>query len=770
MAQAREVCDRLREAFPEHEYEIVVISTKGDQIQNVALKQIGEKGIFVKEIERELLNGTIHLGVHSMKDMPAQCEKGLTFTKTWKREDPRDVLILREANSLNDLKEGAKIGTGSQRRACQLKWLRPDLQIVDIRGNVDTRLRKMKEQGLDGIVLACAGLKRLGMEQVITQYLTPEQMVPACGQGALALEIREDHEVLQKMLDSLAHEESHACIEAERSFLKAAGGGCHAPVGANCTWHEGTLRMEAVYGTSSIEGLKRVVVWGSDGERLGRQAAELLSGCKEAGMVYLAGAGPGDEELITVKGKRIIEEADCIIYDHLANPDLLKFAKPDCEKLYVGKENHRHVMRQEEINALLVQKAMCCQSVVRLKGGDPYVFGRGGEEGIYLRERGIPFEVIPGISSVTAGLAYGGIPITHRGVSKGFQVITAHQKEGRPAKIDYTALAKSEDTCVFLMGFSKIKEIAEGLLLAGKDPQCPVAVISNATLPKQRTCIGTLETIVQKTREVFLEPPALIVVGNVVRLRSSLNFFEEKPLFGKRYLVTKIGEETSKLTSGLREMGGDVTEIQTGEIKRWDNAVREEMFSNPGWIVLTSRHGVEAFFHSLKAQKIDLRALAAQKFAVVGKKTAEALELYGIYADLIPPVFEGAALCGELERMAGSKEQILYGVPKGEGGEEILRLKESHNVLEVCLYENQEYYEEVPMIPFDAAFFTCASSVKRLFGRLSDSQRLAFESGAIEAVSIGTSTTKALEHFGVCKIRQAVSATYEGMLSIVKSP
>ena len=147
MAQAREVCDRLREAFPEHEYEIVVISTKGDQIQNVALKQIGEKGIFVKEIERELLNGTIHLGVHSMKDMPAQCEKGLTFTKTWKREDPRDVLILREANSLNDLKEGAKIGTGSQRRACQLKWLRPDLQIVDIRGNVDTRLRKMKEQG-----------------------------------------------------------------------------------------------------------------------------------------------------------------------------------------------------------------------------------------------------------------------------------------------------------------------------------------------------------------------------------------------------------------------------------------------------------------------------------------------------------------------------------------------------------------------------------------------------------------------------------------------
>ena len=278
MVQAGLVCDTLKQRFPEHTYELVVISTRGDKVQNVALREMGGKGIFVKEIEEELLRREIQLGVHSMKDMPSECADGLIFTKAWKREDPRDVLILREAGSLDQLREGAVIGTGSMRRECQLKRMRPDIRIAGIRGNVDTRLRKMEEQKLDGIVLAAAGLKRLGMEQMITQYLEPEQMVPACAQGVLALEIREDNQVLRHMLDTFAHEESQVCVEAERSFLKAVGGGCHVPAGANCRFCGGLLEFRAVLGTEDGSRMEQVVLKGTTPRELGGQAAEFLEG------------------------------------------------------------------------------------------------------------------------------------------------------------------------------------------------------------------------------------------------------------------------------------------------------------------------------------------------------------------------------------------------------------------------------------------------------------------------------------------------------------
>lgn len=278
MVQAQLVCETLKQRFPEHTYEIVVISTKGDRFQNVALREMGDKGIFVKEIEEELLRGEIQLGVHSMKDMPSECADGLIFTKSWKREDPRDALILREAGSLDELREGAVIGTGSMRRECQLKRIRPDIRIVGIRGNVDTRLRKMEEQKLDGIILAAAGLKRLKMEHMITEYLEPEQMVSACAQGALALEIKEDSRVLKELLDSFADEESQACVEAERAFLKAVGGGCHVPAGANCRHCGSMLELMAVFGSEDGSRLERITLKGTETKELGEKAAEILKG------------------------------------------------------------------------------------------------------------------------------------------------------------------------------------------------------------------------------------------------------------------------------------------------------------------------------------------------------------------------------------------------------------------------------------------------------------------------------------------------------------
>lgn len=276
LTQTTDVCEQLKKAYPEHTFEIVVISTKGDRVQNVALNQIGDKGLFVKEIEEQLLNGNIQLGVHSMKDMPSECEEGLDFTKVWKREDPRDVLILREKKSLDELPVGAVIGTGSLRRGYQLKQLCPDLQIVDIRGNVDTRLRKMEEQKLDGIVLAAAGLLRLGLGNLITQYLETEQMVSACAQGALALEIKKDNEKMREMLDALSDKESQIEVEAERTFLAEMEGSCHVPIGASCNVENGTCKMQAIYGTEDGSKIVKATVSEKDPILAGKTIAHKI--------------------------------------------------------------------------------------------------------------------------------------------------------------------------------------------------------------------------------------------------------------------------------------------------------------------------------------------------------------------------------------------------------------------------------------------------------------------------------------------------------------
>ncbi len=274
LVQANYVCKRLQEQYPQHSFEIKVIQTQGDKIQNKPLNQIGTKGVFVKEIEEQILADEVQIGVHSMKDMPAQPAEGLLFTRAWKREDPRDVLILREKKSFAELPEGAVIGTGSMRRKVQLLRMRSDIRVVDIRGNVDTRLRKMEEQKLDGIVLAAAGLHRLGLEHLITQYFTTEEMISAPAQGILALEISEKRGELKEMLDALSEEETEVEATAERGFLAEIGGDCHVPVGASCVRNEdGTLTLAAMFGDESGEKTAYTTIVGTNPQALAKEAA-----------------------------------------------------------------------------------------------------------------------------------------------------------------------------------------------------------------------------------------------------------------------------------------------------------------------------------------------------------------------------------------------------------------------------------------------------------------------------------------------------------------
>lgn len=464
------------------------------------------------------------------------------------------------------------------------------------------------------------------------------------------------------------------------------------------------------------------------------------------GTVFLVGAGPGDPGLITQKGLDCLRRADCVVYDHLANDSFLMETKPDCEKIYVGKQAGNHTMPQEAINRLLAEKAQTCETVVRLKGGDVYVFGRGGEEGAWLRREGVPFVVVPGVTSAIAGLAYAGIPITHRGVARGFRVMTAHDKGGGLTDLDFGSMADTRDTLVFLMGLSLVGEIASRLLAAGKPPETPAAVISEATLPAQRVVTAPLSELEARVREAALPSPALIVVGEVVNERETLRFFGEGTLGGVRVLVPCVGDAPSRLGELLRGKGAFVTEALVRRIREVPGVLTEEDVRWAQALVLTSRRACAFFFGQLFALGLDARALANVRIAAVGPGTAEALRGYGLRADLIPEPHTGAGMEALLRRALAPGTRVLY--PKVKG----LAPELAGALASFCELRAPELYENLPAkgdaLPADAAFgaavFTSASAVRgalELFGRdaLAACGRL---------VSIGPKTTAELEANG----------------------
>lgn len=766
LAQAEYVCGRLAEAYPSEEFEIRIIKTKGDIVLDKPLHEIGDKGIFVKEIEEKIRDGEVHIGVHSMKDMPSCPAPGLRFTRAWKREDPRDVLILREKKTLEELPEGAVIGTGSRRREYQLKRLRPDLKVVNIRGNVDTRIRKMEEEHLDGIILAAAGLHRLGMKERVTCYLEAEEMISAPAQGVLALEIREEETALGELLDALSDEETNQAVEAERGFLQEMGGGCHVPVGAVCRRRaDGLCQLDAMFGNESGSRQAYVTVCGEQTGQLATEAAFKIRQ-KMAGTVYLVGGGPGDPGLITVKGLQALREADCVIYDRLSSHQLLEEAKPGCEMVYVGKADHRHTIKQEYINQILVEKSMRYEKIVRLKGGDAYVFGRGGEEGLYLAEKGVPFEVIPGVSSAIAGLAYAGIPITHRGKALGFHVVTAHNKRDELAELDFEAMARGKETCVFLMGLSKVEEISARLMEAGMPPETEAAVVSRATMPEQRTCTADLAHIAEEVRSAGLVSPALIVVGEVVSLRNGLNFFEKRPLFGKRYLIPRIGEKSTALRELLLRQGAMVDEIQVGRIVDAGRVFSAEELKQVDWLVFTSKNGVEEFFKSFGKSGLDVRCLSGCRIAAIGGKTAELLRSYGLYADLIPDTFHSGALAESLRKQIRTEDLVWYLKAGNADGHLKKELEGYCRFEEIVVYENQAVVPEMRKLrrpeEYDGVLFTCASSAERFLSAAGEEWKK-----CIKAYSIGPKTTAALKKSGVENVFEAEKAAYKELAEIL---
>lgn len=794
--QAYHVEQLIKDKYPALEVEIRHITTIGDKILDVPLAKIGGKGLFTKELENAMLAGEIDIAVHSLKDMPTVLPAGLTLAAITKREDPADAFVSLHYQSLDELPVGAKIGTSSLRRKAQLLAYRPDLHIVDLRGNLDTRLKKMETEEMAGIVLAAAGLKRLGWQHLIRQQLPQAVCLPAVGQGALAIESRQDDALLAE-LDFLNDRATRQAATAERAYLREVEGGCQIPLGVHGTVDGDTLRVEAII--LSPDGRKVIKDHASgqvdDAERIGVELAQAmlqaggreilaaLTGGQDAmkpGKVYLVGAGPGDYKLLSLKAMEAMQIADVLVYDRLADERLLSFAKDDVEKIYVGKASSQHTMKQGDINRLLVEKAKTGKTVVRLKGGDPFVFGRGGEEALELVADNIPFEIIPGITSAISVPAYAGIPVTHRGIATSFAVVTGHEDPTKPeSTMRWEQLATATDTLVFLMGVENLPHITAKLIEFGRPAATPAAIIRWGTKPEQEVFITTVGQAAAEVAAKNIKPPAIFLVGEVVTLRDKLAWFDQSPLFGKQVLVTRAREQASVLTTGLEALGARCLEAPSIKIMPpnsygpLDTAIAA--LASYQWLIFTSANGVKHFFARLAAAALDTRALAGIKVVAIGSQTAQALAQHGIKADVVPLEFRAEGIIEALRGRIAAGERVL--IPRAAVARDILPVTLKDMGVDVQVVEAYQTIAadtdghalaaKLAAGEIDIVTFTSSSTVTNLL-QLIGSEAVTLLK-RVKVACIGPITAATCEEHGITPAAVAEDYTIDGLITAVQA-
>lgn len=748
LIQTELVKAQILKYFPDEEIEIVHVVTHGDKVLDKPLGEIGGKGVFTKEIEEKLLDKTIDISVHSAKDVPMELAGGLCLGAVLLRDDNRDVILKRKETK--KIGEGSIIGTSSLRRELQIKQIYPGVLIKSLRGNVGTRIDKLKSGEYDAIILAAAGLKRLGLDNddaLDYIYTDNEKFVSAAGQGILAIECRNGD--LKEVMEALDDKAARVCLEAEREFLRSLDGSCNAPCGAHCIISRENFEFRGMYAAdgenpkyAKIKERREaagVNINDDDLKQAISLAGKLVNILKsdddssdknndsekkpdEVGKVKvsLVGAGPGKRDYLSVEALRCIKNADVIIYDALISPSILNEAKMDAELIYVGKRADTIYKKQPEINKLLVGCASQGKYVVRLKGGDPFIFGRGGEEALALAKAGINYEIVSGISSSYSVPASAGIPVTHRGAASSVHIITGHEHPGKPSEaLDFSVIAKEEGTLVFMMGLRSLGNICDKLKKNGKYEGTPVAVVSKGMTAKQKTVFGNLLTIEDEVKKNKIEAPAIIVVGDVVEVGLHINEWQIKndknPLSGKRILVTGSRNMAFCLEEEFDKYGAETIAISLVETipdySSCDDKLNEiEKYS---WLVFTSANGVNIFFDRLRDLKIDVRKLANIKFAVVGTSTRKALEKYGLYADFVPSKFTSKTLADELAQILTDKDRVL--IVRGKQGKNFIEDKFTSMAVDfdkICIYEtiqDERRADEVRRICRDVDYIVVTS-------------------------------------------------------------
>jgi uroporphyrinogen III methyltransferase/synthase len=829
IVQTEIVRDAILEHFPEAEIELVQMSTEGDRILDRSLDSFGGKGVFTQDLERALLSGEIDLAVHSAKDMPMELPEGLVLGAVLGREDPADVLVTRSGIPAAQLPAGSVIGTSSLRRELQIRRINPQVQIKVLRGNVPTRLEKLRGGEYDGILLAAAGLRRLGLEQpegLHVEMMDTETFLPAPGQGILGVEIRDGD--LAEVMAAINQPEAEIALHAERTYMKILNGGCNAPCAAYCRVDGDELEMNAMYapdGKHPVYREERVkldletpefVTFGTGeglekkdenfAEKVAKQMENNVSleNCKTDGlenqenrmmqlaeviaarlaaqvqvkMVSLVGAGPGDAGLVTRKALECIRRADVIVYDNLISGSLLNEARLDAELIYVGKRSGAHHMKQEQINEVLARHAMTGKYVVRLKGGDPFIFGRGGEEALYLKQHGIPFEIVPGVSSCYSVPAYAGIPVTDRRYASSFHVITGHEsgQKGNPV-LDYETLAREEGTLVFLMGLKNLEEICGQLIAHGKPADTPAAVISCGTTARQRQAVSDLAHIAETAHAQQIPTPAICVVGDVVLLQKDLDWFGKTspdvkmPLAGVRVLATGTRYNAEEIGQQMSSLGAETVKVSVIESVSLENTAVCQALSrlkDYNWMVFTSGNGVELFFDLLCRENIDLRQMMHLKFACIGRKTAAALKQHGFTCDFTPDNYSSTDLAEQWIPTLGTDDRVL-----------MLRAKEGSKVLSEQLKESGIAYDDIPLyetkvdtrrreelnrVVREVDYITLSSaSAARAFASLLEEKDVA----PAKVIAIGPYTAQAAIKAGLKVYAEAEEYTAEGIAAAI---
>ena len=493
------------------------------------------------------------------------------------------------------------------------------------------------------------------------------------------------------------------------------------------------------------------------------------------GKVYLIGAGPGDPGLVTVRARELLELADVIVYDYLANSKLLDWTKPDSEKIYVGKSAGRHSIPQDEIEEILVDRANKGKQVVRLKGGDPYVFGRGGEEIDELQIDKIPFEVVPGVTAALATAAYTGIPLSHRDYSSAITFLTGHENpEKQTLSINFRVYAKTKGTLCLYMGVGQLARITTELKEGGMVGTTPVAIVEWATLNRQRSVYGTLDTIVEDLEASGLGAPSMIIIGEVVAHRAKTEWFEGRPLFGKRIVVTRAREQAGQLTQMLTDQGAEVIELPFISVEQYFDGQRvSEVLAGIAvyeWIIFTSANGVKNFFDLFYKAYDDIRCLGPMRIAAIGAATAREIEKHKLKVDLVPKQANGDALAKELIENEGVESVQLLVITGNQNRENLIAHLESDKgraiVDTLPLYRTSKTdlglepsAENFRKEGADAVLFTSSSTVKSF---VEQHESLTLEPGARKPTfgSIGPLTTKTLKEL---KLPVAFEATQSSL-------
>lgn len=494
------------------------------------------------------------------------------------------------------------------------------------------------------------------------------------------------------------------------------------------------------------------------------------------GLVYLVGAGPGDPKLITLRGLECLKKADVVVYDRLSSPRLLSFAKPDAELIYAGKSPVRHTLKQEEINQVLVEKALEGKIVTRLKGGDPFVFGRGGEEAEALLAHDIPFEIIPGITSGIAVPAYAGIPVTHREFNSTLAFITGNEDPSKgDTSIEWDKVATGCGTIVFYMGMANLPYIVEKLTANGRSADTPVGIIRWGTRPEQQTVTGTLADIVEKAKAAKMGHPAIIVVGGVVALREKMRWFETKPLFGKRVLITRSRSQASVLAEKIEALGGEPYEFPTIDIADpddygpLDSAIAE--IESYDWLVLTSVNGVQYFMNRMRRLRKDVRNLHGIKIVAIGPKTREEIEKYGIFCEFMPEEFVAEAIIEIFKGEDVKGKKVL--LPRADIARKILpdTLRSMGAVVnEATAYKTvmgagntEELIKLLEEKRIHVLTFTSSSTVKNFVKKLGSDNVQRLLDGVVVA-SIGPITSASAKDLGLKVDVQAAEYTIDGLV------